>query len=323
MKITNIIKVIPLLVLFLSACVEEEIPAPVASAEVSKTIYSINESVVFNFTGKAGQVAIFTGDKGHSYDLLEEGNKGFVVNKQTFSYAYKQPGTYKVVIIASNYSEGAVTMLKDTCSLMIQVVDDDATIKYLSCPKVLYDEIAARSVNDTDWLVCLPQKIMFAGKIATITSKQRLAVKLASDSTVMLVNGVKFSATTTYELATPVALNLTAHSGNVKDYTLYMLRFPEFLTFKVAGVSGTLVRSEFNYNKMTMSITVPAGTDRANLIPEFTLSQGQEVFVNDVLQTSGVSVVDFSSPVVFRLKNTYSGKSHLAAETEVTVSVVN
>lgn len=322
MKIVNIIKVLPLLVIMLTACVEEEVSLPEASLEVSKTTYSINESVMFEFTGEAAQVAIFTGDKGHDYNLVEQGNTGFVVNKQKFSYAYKQPGTYKVVIVASNYSEGATTILKDTSSLTIQVLDDDATIKSLSCPKVLYDEIAARSVNDSDWLVCLPQKILFTGKTATITSKQRLAVKMASDSTVLLVNGVKFSATTTYELANPLSLNLTAHSGNVKDYNLYMLRFPEFLTFKVSGVSGTQLRSEFNYNKMTMNITVPAGTDRTNLIPEFTLSQGQEVFVNDVLVSSGVTAVDFSSPVVFRLKNTYTGKPHLFAETEVTVSVV-
>ena len=310
------------MVIMLTACVEEEVSLPEASLEVSKTTYSINESVMFEFTGEAAQVAIFTGDKGHDYNLVEQGNTGFVVNKHKFSYAYKQPGTYKVVIVASNYSEGATTILKDTSSLTILVIDDDVTIKSLSCPKVLYDEIAARSVNDTDWLVCLPQKILFTGKTATITSKQRLAVKMASDSTVLLVNGVKFSATTTYELTNPLLLNLTAHSGNVKDYNLYMLRFPEFLTFKVAGVSGTMVRSEFNYNKMTMNITVPAGTDRTNLIPEFTLSQGQEVFVNDVLVSSGVAAVDFSSPVVFRLKNTYAGKPHLFAETEITVSVV-
>lgn len=322
MKIANIIKVLPFLVFMLSACVDDEILMPIASAEVAKTIYAINESVVFNFTGEAKQVSIFTGDNSHNYDLLESGNTGFVVNKQKFSYAYKQPGTYKVVIIASNYSEGAAEILKDTCSLTIQVIDDDVTIKSLSCPKVLYDEVAARSINDTDWLVCLPQKILFTAKVATITSKQRLFVKLASDSTLLLVNGTKFNATTTYELSSPVALNLTAHSGNVKDYTLYMLRFPEFLTFRVAGVNGTFVRSEFNYDKMTMAITVPAGTDRTALIPEFTLSQGQEVFVNDVLQTSGVSAVDFTSPVVFRIKNTFDGKPHLSAETEVTVSIV-
>jgi hypothetical protein len=92
--------------------------------------------------------------------------------------------------------------------------------------------------------------------------------------------------------------------------------------FKLAGINGVLTRSEFNYDKMTMTVTLPAGTDKTGLVPEFTLSQGQEVFVNDLLITSAVSVIDFSSPVVFRLRNTYPGKSHLIAETEVTVSVL-
>ena len=323
MKIVNIFKILPLIVLLVSACVEEELTMPVASVEVTKTVYGINESVVFNFTGQAQQVAIFPGDKAHNYDLFESGgNTGFVVNKGTFSYAYKQPGTYKVVVVASNYAEGAVNMLKDTTSVMIQVIDDDVTIKTLSCPRVLYDEIAAHSVNDTDWLVRLPQRILFRGQQATIPSTQRLAVKLASDSTLMLVDGVKFSTTTNYQLNNPLTLNLTAHAGNVMNYTLYMLRLPEFSVFKLNGINGVLTRSEFNYDKMTMTVTLPAGTDKTGLVPEFTLSQGQEVFVNDLLITSAVSVIDFSSPVVFRLRNTYPGKSHLIAETEVTVSVL-
>lgn len=323
MKIVNIFKILPLIVLLVSACAEEKLTMPAASVEVAKTVYGINESVVFNFTGQAQQVAIFPGDKAHNYDLFESGgNTGFVVNKGSFSYAYKQPGTYKVVVVASNYAEGAVNMLKDTTSVMIQVIDDDVTIKSLSCPRVLYDEIAAVSVNDTDWLMRLPQKILFRGQQATIPSTQRLAVKLASDSTVLLVDGLGFSATKSYQLNNPLTLSLTAHAGNVMDYMLYMLRLPEFSVFKLAGVNGVLTRSEFNYDKMTMTVTLPAGTDKTGLVPEFTLSQGQEVFVNDLLITSAVSVIDFSSPVVFRLRNTYPGKSHLIAETEVTVSVL-
>ncbi|HPH47375.1 MAG TPA: hypothetical protein PLO29_00625 [Paludibacter sp.] len=323
MKTVNIFKILPFFVLLVSACVEEELIMPVASVEVSKTVYGINESVVFNFTGQAQQVAIFPGDNTHNYDLFESGgNTGFVVNKGTFSYAYKQPGTYKVVVVASNYSEGAVNMLKDTTSVMIQVIDDDVTIKSLSCPRVLYDEIAAVSVNETDWLVCLPQRVLFRGQQPNIPSTQRLAVKLASDSTVLLVDGFAFSATKNYQLNNPLTLSLTAHAGNVMQYTLYMLRLPEFSVFKLNGVDGVLTRSEFNYDKMTMTVTLPAGTDKTKLVPEFTLSQGQEVFVNDMLIRSAVSEIDFSMPVVFRIRNTYPDKSYLIAETEVTVSVL-
>lgn len=319
MKIYNYLNISLLLILSLSGCEKAELSMPVSQVEVSKNEYTINESVIFKFTGQAQKVSIFTGDDTHNFELINQGNKGFVINKNTFSYAYKQPGTYKVVIVASNLSEGAQTILKDTCSLLIQVIDDDATIKALSCPKVLYDEISAENINETDWLVRLPQKILFTGKTATITSKQRLAVKLASDSTELLVNGTKFNTSTQYELKTPLTLNLRAHSGSSKEYNLYMLRYPEFSVFKLAGVSGVITRSEFNYNKMTINVTLPAGTDKSGLVPEFTISEGQEAFVNNVLQTSGATSQNFSSPVVFRLRNTLADKPHLFADTEITV----
>lgn len=324
MKIQYLIKSVVLMIALtcIVSCTEKEIVVPQISVEVEKTTYQINETVIFNMIGEAQQIAIFTGDSKHDYELFADGgNTGFVVNKKTFSYSYKQPGTYKVVIVSSNFTENGETIKSDTCSVTLNVIDDDATIKTLTCPKVLYDEIAAIDINETDWLIRLPQKIMFAGKVATISSKQRLSFKLASDSTALLINGVKFNATTTYELNNPLTLSLTAHAGNSRDYTLYMLRLPEFASFKINGVDGVIVRNEFSYDRMTMSVTLPVGVDKTALIPEFTLSEGQEVYVNDILLTSSVSVVDFSSPVVFHIKNIYSGKPELIAETEVTVTV--
>jgi PKD repeat protein len=306
--------------LFVS-CTDEQVSQPVALFEVSSQTNVIHESVVFTFTGEANQVSIFTGDKKHEYDLLEAGNTGFVVNKGTFSYAYKQPGTYKVVLVAANYSASDGVILKDTASMIIQIVDNDVSIQSLSCPKVLYDEIAAHPVNEEEWLVVLPQKIMFTGRTAAVTSKQRLAVKLASDSTTLLINDTKYNATTQYELNTPLLLNVSAHSGDSKDYRLYMLRYPEFADFKINDEEGVLQRSEYNYDKMVYEFTLPEETDKTALKPVFTLSEGQEVYHHDNPVVSGSTVIDFSSPVVFVLSNTFTDKPQLVAETEITVVV--
>jgi hypothetical protein len=308
-------------ILIANGCQDENAISPKASVQASAIELKINESVEFKFNGTAQKVSIFTGDESHNYDSIQSGNKGFVVNKGVFNYAYRHPGVYKVVIVASTSNERAVQLLHDTCSVTINVIDTIATIKSITCPKVFYDEIAAKNV-DGDWLVCLPQKILFKGQTLPVSSKQRLAIKLASDSAKLLVNNAGFNATTTYELKNANSLSVKPYMGDTQNHNLYMLFYPEFKTFTLNGVAGTLVRSEYNYDKMQLSVTLPAGTDKKNLTPVFTLAEGQEVAVNGVLQTSGVSVVDFTSPVVFKLKNTSVAKPQLAAETNVTVTVL-
>lgn len=304
-----------------AGCQDENAITPEASVQVSSLELKINESVEFKFNGTAQKVSIFTGDESHNYDSINNGNKGFVVNKGVFNYAYRHPGTYKVVIIASSNNENAAQLLHDTCSVTINVVDTNATVKSISCPKVFYDEIGAKNSGD-DWLICLPQKILFKGQTLPVSSKQRLAIKLASDSAKLLVNNLAFSSITSYELKNATSLSIKPYMGDTRNYNLYMLFYPEFKTFTLNGVAGTFTRSEYNYDQMQMVVTLPAGTSKTNLIPEFALSEGQEVYVNNVLQTSGVSVVDFTSPVVFRLRNTSAVKPQLTAETEVTVTVL-
>ena len=56
-----------------------------------------------------------------------------------------------------------------------------------------------------------------------------------------------------------------------------------------------------NSQAKTVDITVIHGTDVTNLVPTFTLSNGAKAYVNGVLQTSGVSVVDFTNAVIYQV----------------------
>jgi len=47
--------------------------------------------------------------------------------------------------------------------------------------------------------------------------------------------------------------------------------------------------------------TLPAGTNVSGLKPTFTISSGSKITVNGVTQTSGVSVNDFSKPLIYRI----------------------
>ena len=102
-----------------------------------------------------------------------------------------------------------------------------------------------------------------------------------------------------------------------------MLYYPEFKTFTINGVAGVLTRNEYNYNKMTMIVALPVGTDVTALIPEFTLSEGQNVTVSGVEQTSAVSALDFTNTVNFELTNTSTTIPALSAKTVVSVTVTH
>ena len=67
----------------LAACSGEnqEARTPVASITVNADRLEINQSMEIRFNGVADQVVIFTGDNGHDYDLRNESNTGFVMNK--------------------------------------------------------------------------------------------------------------------------------------------------------------------------------------------------------------------------------------------------
>ncbi|MDD3322878.1 MAG: hypothetical protein PHS59_15675 [Paludibacter sp.] len=313
-----------LFVLSLTACQDEDkINNPKASIEVSKQVLNINESVQFTFNGLGQQVSIFTGDKNHIFDSINRGSSGLVFNKGgVFNYAYRTPGKYKVVIIASNYTDNATTLLNDTCSVYINVVDSDASISSIICPQILFDQVAATNFGN-DWLVRLPQKVLYKGTTATISSKEKLAITMSSDSAKFIVNNSKYVSTLAYELINPVSINVKPYTGDTVKYKLYMLYYPEFSTFNIMNIAATLTRNTYSYNQMQLNVKLPVGTDFSSLVPQFTLSQGQHVYINGIEQISSVSQVNFSAPIVYQLQNSVLDRPDLVAITNVTVIVGN
>ena len=69
----------------------------------------------------------------------------------------------------------------------------------------------------------------------------------------------------------------------------------EILTFTIP----TQVSSDINTTNATADVVMPFGTDVTNLIPTFTLSSGATAEINSVVQYSGVTSNDFSSPIVY------------------------
>ena len=142
------------------ACEDESSATPYARMTVDKTTLQLNESMVVKFTGIADQVAIFTGDESHNYELRSQNNTGMVVNKGVFTYSYSVPGTYRVVCVASTYLDLGKDMRVDTASVIVNVVDNVTDIDKLSS-KIYYDEIYAEEKENDEWLLMLPYKMRY------------------------------------------------------------------------------------------------------------------------------------------------------------------
>jgi len=308
--------------LFFFSCEEETVLTPKAEIQVNQSQFSINESMVIHFTGVAHQVVIYTGDDSHNYELRNQSNSGLVVNKGLFTYSYATPGVYKVVCVASTYTELASDLKRDTCSFTVTVTDNVTEISKLSCPQILYDEVFAERHENDQWLMKLPRKVKYNTSTPSISLSQKLKFYIESDSTKVSINGASYASATKYDLSSPLNITVESNARTTRLYKLYALYYPEFTSFSLAGVAGTLVRNEYDYSAFILQITLPSGTDISNLVPVFTTtSTTDKVYVGDTEQVSSSTTVDFNQNVTYRLIATSTDNSELKAESMVSVKI--
>ncbi len=320
-KISNVLLILSCVLSFI-ACDNDEPATPIASMSINQLEFEINESMIIEFNGYADQISVWTGDDSHNYELRDSANTGFAVSSGTFTYSYSAPGIYKVVMVASTYNDMAIDIRRDTCSYMVTVIDNHTEIEQLSCPQILYDEVYAEAMDDVDWLMRLPRKVVYRTAQPSISLTQRLRFYLGSDSTVVRIDGEVYSSTTSYDLSETKDLLVTSNLGTTRSYKLYTIQYPEFETFVINGVEGELVRNAYDYQLFEMDVVLPTGTDVSALIPEFTTTDASEkVYVGDDEQISGQSVVDFTDSITYRLVAFSPENSDYTAETYFTINI--
>lgn len=304
----------------LTACEDETASQPKAAISLEKTTLNVNESMAIHFVGDAENVVVYTGDTDHNYELRQESNYGLVVNKNLLTYAYQTPGNYKVVCVATNHANEGQSVLTDTCSTYIRVIDDCTEIEKLSTT-ALYDEVFAKRVNSTDWMIALPRKIKYKTSTPSVALKQKLKFYIPSTATKVYIDDTEFNAANKYDLAQPHAIKLVSNEGSSKDYNLYTLNYGEFKSFNAAGVTAKITRTEYDYSYYEINLQVPAGTDLTQIAPEFTLyGENEKVYIGDVEQTSG-SIVDFSAPVTYRFVVTATDNPEISVESTCVVTI--
>ncbi len=309
-----------------TACEDDEATQPVAQVSVEKFHYDTNESMTVKFTGSADNVVIYPGDKDHDYELREQSNTGLIVNKGTFSYAYQQPGTFKAVCVATNHSNEGQSIKTDTCSFYVKVTDDVYEITSLSAATVLYDEVYAKRVNSTDYMLEIPRYVKNKTKhnLPVKLTAQQLNISVDSDSTKIYIDGNEYSSNKKYNISNAVEIKLVSHEGTEGNYTLYALNYGEFSTYTLAGTKykySNYTRLDDEYGYAEFNFTVPAGTDITALVPAFELYDNEKVYVDGVEQVSGETAHDFTNPVTYTFVSNHADNADIKVESTVVVSV--
>jgi hypothetical protein len=310
--------------LFFFSCEKEKVIFPQVEASINKELLTINESMIIDFTGSiVDKIVVYTGDNMRNYDLRDQSNTGLVVNKKLFTYSYSVPGTYNVVCVASTSGDKASNLQFVTCSFTVTVIDDQTEIERISCPQIIRDEVYAEKYANDEWLMVLPRSVIYNNREQNIAISQRLRFYIQSDSTKVFINGSNFSATTAYNLSSPLDILVRSDFGTARPYKLYTINYPKFNSFKLLGVNGTVVLNEFDYSTFVLNVTLPFGTNVSDLVPEFTTYLPEEkVYIGNTEQISGNSTVDFTQKVTYHLVSTFPGKPEMQAEATVAVNII-
>jgi hypothetical protein len=133
------------------------------------------------------------------------------------------------------------------------------------------------------------------GLVATFSLSPAATVRVGSTPQVSGVTPNNFTA--------PVVYTVVAESGSVQDYVVTVNRVPyssakELLSFSFNGLDPSVV-STINQETKTVRLIVPFGTNVTALIASYSHSPLSTVQVGPFLQTSGVSVNDFSGVVFY------------------------
>jgi hypothetical protein len=116
------------------------------------------------------------------------------------------------------------------------------------------------------------------------------------------VGGInQVSGTTPNDFTNPVIYTVEAGDGTTtQDWTVTVSFAPntetDILTYSLDGFTGTV-----DTTNHTVLLTVPYGTDVTDMVATFTLSDQATARVSGSVQQSGVSSLDFSSPITYNI----------------------
>jgi photosystem II stability/assembly factor-like uncharacterized protein len=192
-----------------------------------------------------------------------------------------------VLVYEVTAQDGSKKLYRVLISVTPASIEKEITVFNLLSPAVKGD------INGNTITVSVPYGTDVTKLVSTFTLSPFAVVK---------VNGIpQTNGVTQNDFTNPVSYGVFAQDNSSKVYTVIVLVAPrvksaakEILSFSVSSPNTSCVVST---NAITA--TVPYGTDVKNMIATFVASDSAKVYVNNILQTSGVTKQDFSKPIVY------------------------
>lgn len=262
-------------------------------------------------------VTPYTSDTSHIISSIEKNEKNGLITlvmADNTSFTFNLDITYPtgIVLLTNNLSVG-----KNSVSVFEFRVNPSNAVFSLDVkddhPQLELDKIDINTRTDAPSYVTPPINYKLIKVEHSLNEKGEIKVGqykayiqdlgIASDYTeeVILVLSTKDGTGNSIQLSSSL-LHISSGSGG-----------NSFLSF---GVSSSVVGKfdALGISGKDVSVCVPYGTDISNLVATFN-TNGDKVFVDDVEQISGVTVNDFSTPIVYRIIS----KQNVTQEYKVTV----
>jgi hypothetical protein len=334
-----------ILMLLTSACssdsfINDLFVKPQALFQIDKTEYEVHESVIFTNKGAAQRYVVFPGDSLHKYKV--DFNSGYATSSAgTFSYAYNEPGEYNAVWVATSVNESG-EVIQDVDSVKIKVVSKNGGLEKLT-------------VYNTYKMVDYANAVFFSS-VGEFVSKDTLICPFIFDSwrTSTVVNSLKAPQLINFELASSLSkfywveneiereikssntasrivrfapdgklavqkFIVKTASGINSTYYVAPLIIPKMTKFSVNGIDGVITRDLAFYNRYNVTISLPANTSYASIVPIFEIMNNDvnlvgnniEVTVNGQIQVSGSTSVDASSKtIIYKVRSFLLGSTN-------------
>ncbi|BBI36581.1 S-layer homology domain-containing protein [Cohnella abietis] len=269
-----------------------------------------NPGVIDNVNHKINVVVPFRSavDNMHEIFTVSEGASVLDHTSNVTRTNYSSPQTLTVVAEDRSIQVYTVTVtigpsnLKSILSFNLSnpavtgFIDDEAYAIFLTVPK------------GTDVTALKP----------TFTTDEMMAKVKVNDV-------VQVSGNSAQDFTQPLIYMVEALDGSTRDYRVTVNIQKELSTakeityFGLASLSSVGIIDETNH---TIALTVPFGTNLTSLAPVFT-STGTGVYVNDVQQVSGEAVLNFTSDVVFTVRDEAGGTQSYTVKVQAAAADVS